>query len=162
MKFLGIQPKQTFRWGRLIGNSQLDESNIEGTPSRPPWSSNFLGSKREKRRSRSVEIKSPSNNFNAMQFSQRTENRTDHPIPAGLSESKLIGEIIKQDLRKGRRRSRSIETPSRIRREKDRYDTRDIPKMPQLELDETFEVSELDNPELFINPEPEEYRDEPR
>jgi len=95
-----------------------------------------------------------------MQFSQRTENRTDHPIPAGLSESKLIGEIIKQDLRKGRRRSRSIETPSRIRREKDRYDTRDIPKMPQLELDET--VSELDNPELFINPEPEEYRDEPR
>ena len=34
--------------------------------------------------------------------------------------------------------------------------------MPQLELDETFEVSELDNPELFINPEPEEYRDEPR
>lgn len=95
-----------------------------------------------------------------MQFSQRTENRTDHPIPAGLSESKLIGEIIKQDLRKGRRRSRSIETPSRIRREKDR--SRDIPKMPQLELDETFEVSELDNPELFINPEPEEYRDEPR
>ena len=94
-----------------------------------------------------------------MQFSQRTENRTDHPIPAGLSESKLIGEIIKQDLRKGRRRSRSIETPSRIRREKDRYE---IPKMPQLELDETFEVSELDNPELFINPEPEEHRDEPR
>ena len=97
-----------------------------------------------------------------MQFSQRSEHRTDHPIPAGLSESKLIGEIIKQDLRKGRRRSRSIETPSRIRREKDRFETRDIPKMPQLELDETFEVSELDNPELFINPEPEEYRDEPR
>ena len=81
------------RWGRLIGSNQLDESNIGGTPSRPPWSSNFLGSKK-KRRSRSVDLnESPRIERNVQRNCIMTED----------ASSKIIAEIVNNELRQSRR-----------------------------------------------------------